>query len=97
MPSYVITGASRGIGVSPVLPKSQCFADCLPTLQLEFVNQLTANAENLVFALVRNIETSIKLQHLLNERSNLHALEADITDAPSLKVSRILLLKMNED
>jgi len=64
MPSFAITGASRGIG-------------------LEFVRQLSESAENVVFALVRDRQTSTRVTAL--GRSNVHILEADITDFKALK------------
>ncbi|KIK41664.1 hypothetical protein CY34DRAFT_761307 [Suillus luteus UH-Slu-Lm8-n1] len=64
MPSYVITGAARGIG-------------------FEFVNQLSAVSENIVFALVRSKATANKLTEL--GRPNVHIFEADITDNNALK------------
>ncbi|KAH8119550.1 hypothetical protein DFH11DRAFT_1565648 [Phellopilus nigrolimitatus] len=66
MPSYVISGAARGIG-------------------FEFVNQLSGSPHNTVFALVRNKNTVQKLEALA--RSNIHILEADITDLKALKVA----------
>ncbi|KAJ6601253.1 hypothetical protein DFH09DRAFT_1355441 [Mycena vulgaris] len=66
MPSYVITGAARGMG-------------------FEFVNQLSADGQNTLFALVRTKATATKLSALL--RNNITILEADITDAAALKVA----------
>ncbi|KAL7274374.1 hypothetical protein RUND412_002726 [Rhizina undulata] len=68
MPSYVISGASRGIGFG-------------------FVEQLSTQSENIVFALVRNVKTSDKLNELANLRANIHVLQADITDHVALKVA----------
>jgi len=64
MPSYLITGASRGIG-------------------LEFVRQLSADPQNTVFAVVRNEKTADRL--LAIRTTNVHILEADITDHVALK------------
>lgn len=75
MPSYVITGANRGIG-------------------LEFVRQLSANPENAVFGLVRSKGNSQDLLSLEKERSNVHVLEADVTDAPRLKVAAAEVAKV---
>ncbi|THH08382.1 hypothetical protein EW145_g2740 [Phellinidium pouzarii] len=66
MPSYVVTGASRGLG-------------------LEFVQQLGSSPENIVFALVRNKKTADKLIAL--SRSNVHIVQADITDVNALKLA----------
>lgn len=64
MPSYVITGAARGIG-------------------FEFVNQLSADSGNTIFAIVRNEATANKLKDL--GRRNVHIIEADITDNKTLE------------
>ncbi|KAF7347322.1 NAD(P)-binding protein [Mycena venus] len=66
MPSYVVTGAARGIG-------------------LEFVNQLSADSENNVFAIVRKKATATQLDALA--RNNIKVLEADVTDAKALKLA----------
>ncbi|KAJ7723333.1 hypothetical protein DFH07DRAFT_759546 [Mycena maculata] len=63
MPSYVITGAAKGLG-------------------LEFVSQLSSDAKNTVFALVRNKSTATVLKGL-----PITILEADITDVESLKAA----------
>lgn len=49
----------------------------------EFVNQLSADSENTIFALVRNEATANKLVEL--GRRNVHIIEADITDNKALK------------
>ncbi|RYP20386.1 hypothetical protein DL765_002844 [Monosporascus sp. GIB2] len=64
MPSWAVTGASRGIG-------------------LEYVRQLSADARNEVFALIRS-QPNAELAELVSSRSNLHTVEADVTDAQSL-------------
>ena len=87
MPSYLITGGSRGIGVRFLdlsLPFQLVFT--LQTLQLEFVRQLGADSRNTVFALVRSKITTDRLLAVRTE--NVHILEADITDHIALKVSR---------
>lgn len=52
--------------------------------QFEFVNQLSADSENTVFALVRSKATANKLTEL--GKRNVHIIEADITDNKALKV-----------
>jgi saccharopine dehydrogenase-like NADP-dependent oxidoreductase len=52
--------------------------------QFEFVNQLSADSGNTVFALVRSKATADKLAEL--GRPNVHIIEADITDNKALKV-----------
>ncbi|KAG1886058.1 hypothetical protein F4604DRAFT_60194 [Suillus subluteus] len=49
----------------------------------EFVNQLSADSGNIVFALVRNEATANKLKEL--GRHNVHIIEADITNNKALK------------
>ncbi|KAJ7625329.1 hypothetical protein DFH06DRAFT_742855 [Mycena polygramma] len=66
MPSYVVTGAAKGIG-------------------FEFVNQLSADSANTVFAIVRNKATATELVKL--SRRNVTVLEADITDPRALMVA----------
>ncbi|KAH7930465.1 NAD(P)-binding protein [Leucogyrophana mollusca] len=51
----------------------------------EFVNQLSAESANTVFALVRNKPTAHKLAAL--GRPNVHIIQADITDNEALKVA----------
>ncbi|KAJ5788657.1 hypothetical protein N7457_003647 [Penicillium paradoxum] len=69
MPSYLITGASRGIG-------------------WEFLRQLSSDTNNLVVGLVRNkTATKEKVKQELSERTNIHIIEADITDYAALKVA----------
>ncbi|KAF7335745.1 NAD(P)-binding protein [Mycena venus] len=50
---------------------------------LEFVTQLSANSANTVFAIVRNKSTATQLSAL--SRTNIIVLEADVTDAKTLK------------
>ncbi|KAF8521922.1 hypothetical protein BU17DRAFT_87481 [Hysterangium stoloniferum] len=70
MPSYVVVGASRGIG-------------------REFVRQLSAAAENTVFALVRSKMTALSAPStVLNEnRHNVHIIEADVTDVKAMRAA----------
>ncbi|KAH9937273.1 uncharacterized protein B0H18DRAFT_969866 [Fomitopsis serialis] len=62
MPSYAITGASRGIG-----------------------HPQSAQPDNVVFGLVRNKSTATELLGLAQSASNIHVLQADITDSSALK------------
>ncbi|KAK4063871.1 hypothetical protein Trihar35433_8579 [Trichoderma harzianum] len=67
MPSYVITGASRGLG-------------------LEYVRQLSGDPSNTVVGLVRDkTATQQAIAQELPGRSNIHILQADITDYDALK------------
>ncbi|KAL5478782.1 hypothetical protein ACEPAI_2059 [Sanghuangporus weigelae] len=72
MVSYVVIGASRGIG-------------------LGFVQSLSSDPENIVFASVRNKSTATQLQDFVNSEANNHTnvvvLEADLNDYKSLKTA----------
>ncbi|KAJ5833246.1 hypothetical protein N7474_001557 [Penicillium riverlandense] len=69
MPSYAITGASRGIG-------------------WEFLRQLSSDSNNIVIGLVRNKPpTEEKMKQELPERTNIHIVQADITDYAALKAA----------
>jgi len=54
-------------------------------LGLEFVNQLSSNPANTVFALVRDKKTAQRVSDL--KRSNVHILQADITNLQELKAA----------
>lgn len=83
MVSYVVAGASRGIGVSIHRAARQMFLFLTELFfQYEFVVQLLAKG-NLVIALARN-PSSGKLAELKDK--NLHIVKGDITDHHSLKV-----------
>ena len=45
-----------------------------------------SKADNVVFGLVRDKGTATKLLELASGSSNIHVLQADITDVPALKV-----------
>ncbi|KAK4173413.1 putative short chain dehydrogenase [Triangularia setosa] len=69
MPSILITGASRGIGY-------------------EFLRQYSSDTQNTVIGLVRNklaTERKVSEDTDLQGRSNIHILQADITDYNALK------------
>ncbi|RYP51125.1 hypothetical protein DL768_003472 [Monosporascus sp. mg162] len=67
MPSYVITGVSRGLG-------------------FEFLRQISADSNNTVIGIVRNKPTTDKkMSEELSGRSNIHILQADVTDYDALK------------
>jgi len=85
MSVYVITGVSKGIGVS--LPSAlipTTFAN--PTTQFEFVKQISEDPKNLVVGLVRDkVATEKKVAAELGDRFNVHILHADLTSYASLK------------
>jgi len=54
---------------------------------IEFVRQLSSNAANVVFALVRNVKGATDLQELANSRSNVYIIRADLTDTDTLKAA----------
>ncbi|EGO05292.1 hypothetical protein SERLA73DRAFT_174375 [Serpula lacrymans var. lacrymans S7.3] len=58
----------------------------------EYVNQLSANSANTVFALVRNKATATKLVEL--GRSNVYVIQADITDNKTLKAAAAEISKV---
>ena len=87
MPSYLITGVSRGLGV-----RSTCSLPCQSKsnlhYQYEFLRQLSSDPENTVIGLVRDKSATDKKisEELKVQLSNVHILEADITDYDALKV-----------
>jgi len=68
MPSYAVTGASRGLG-------------------LEFINQISSNPANTVFALVRTPDTATDLQQLAKAHKNVHVVQADLTKSETLSAA----------
>ncbi|OAX79764.1 hypothetical protein ACJ72_05918 [Emergomyces africanus] len=69
MPSYLVTGASRGIGWA-------------------FLDQLSADANNTVIAIVRNkLATEQKVLDKLPGRPNIHILESDLTNYDTLQAA----------
>ncbi|KAF3906472.1 C-factor [Dactylellina cionopaga] len=65
MPSYAVTGASRGLG-------------------LAFVEHVAQSPSNVIYALVRNPDSSPKLTALAESNPNIHILKADITSPTEL-------------
>lgn len=90
MPIYVITGVSRGLGVSAIesMPivnviRSNRFA----CGQWEFLKQTSDDNKNTVIGLVRDkASTEKRVAEELGSRQNVKILEADITDYASLQV-----------
>lgn len=86
MPTYVVTGVSRGIGVS------KCSIVVFKTTanfrrQWAFLNELSSNPNNTVIGLVRNKPaTDERVKNELDGRTNISIVSADITDYASLKV-----------
>ena len=84
MSSYLITGASRGIGVGHPSPPSliDSFADIL---QFALLQHLSVDPENTVIGLVRNkADTEAKVTKW--DQKNVHVVEGDLSDYKSLKV-----------
>ncbi len=87
MPSYAVTGISRGLGVRSsnrfLSPAHACVS-----FQLGFVRALSANPANTVFAIVRSLSSADQLQDLVrsHKHDNIHIIEADNTDIQSIKV-----------
>lgn len=86
MPSYVVTGVSKGLGVSPIEKHRDLITD--QTLQQwEFLHQLSSDSNNTVVGIVRDKPaTERKVSEELEAWPNIHILQADITDYDALKV-----------
>ena len=90
MPSYLVTGANRGLGVLlslDAVPSSQ-----LIRIQYGFVRVLAHNPDNVIFGIVRNkaaAEAIVKADGL----RNVHLIQADISDRKSLLAAREDLIK----
>lgn len=52
---------------------------------LEFVNQLSQDSENVVFAVVRNKNKIEYLKPIADERPNIHVIEADVTSPQAIE------------
>jgi hypothetical protein len=82
MPSYVVTGASRGLGVRS--PPSLSKPKLTRKLQYAFIQKLASNPSNVVIGLVRNKEAT--LTRLAKDKlQNVHVFEADIVGYPALQ------------
>ncbi len=88
MPSYAITGTSRGLGV--------CFYSTFVSFhysslcsQLGFVEALSADPSNTVFALARNVSAAEQLNDFVahHAHKNVYVIEADNNNQKSLQVS----------
>lgn len=51
----------------------------------EYVKQLSSNAENTVFALIRSQKTAGPLNELASSRKNIHVIETDLSNPTRLK------------
>lgn len=86
MPSYVVTGASRGLGVSPsYISIIINTSGEVNTLQFQFIKTLAADASNTVIGLARNPSA---LESKLQEAgiTSIHVFQGDVGDAASMKV-----------
>ena len=68
MPSYVVSGAARGLGY-------------------EFVQQISRESSNTVFALVRNVEKATALNDLSSSRKNIHVIKCDVTEPADIEAA----------
>jgi NAD(P)-dependent dehydrogenase (short-subunit alcohol dehydrogenase family) len=53
-------------------------------LGLELVNQISSNSANTVFALVRSASSADKVKKLSESRSNIHIIEADVSNGAAM-------------
>jgi short-subunit dehydrogenase len=93
MPSYVVTGVSRGLGVSFTCPLPSRSKSVF-YYQYEFLRQLSSDPENTVIGLVRDKPATDKKlpEELKGQLSKVHILQADITDYDTLKMSNYPLV-----
>jgi NAD(P)-dependent dehydrogenase (short-subunit alcohol dehydrogenase family) len=94
MPTFLVTGASRGLGVSlqKVLSNLPTYLTCAQ-LQFAFLKELSADRENLVVGLVRNkLSTERKIAEELGSTDNIRIVEADITNYDALNVRHLLCI-----
>jgi len=93
MPSYLVTGASRGIGVSRIDRRTHIRRlenrEAETNLnQFELLRQISEDHNNVVVGLVRDkASTDKKVAAELN-RPNIHIVQGDLTDYDSLKVGK---------
>lgn len=85
MPSYLITGVSRGIGVRKrTHPLTVRPAN---VIQFEFLKQLSRDQTNVIIGLVRDkAATEEKVAKELGKLDNVYIIQADLTKYQSLKV-----------
>ena len=68
MPSYVVSGAAKGLGY-------------------EFVQQISREPSNTVFALVRNVEKATALNDLSSSWKNIHVIHCDVTQPADIEAA----------
>jgi hypothetical protein len=87
MAAYLITGVSRGLGVSEIkLSPFHRKKDLNISEQFEFLRQISSNPANTVVGLVRDkTSTEKKVSEELPGRKNIHIVQADMSDFASLK------------
>lgn len=87
MPTWVVTGADRGIGVCKIAAylkftwtnHNPCF------FQYEFVRKLSSDPANLVFSLALN-KSATEANHAEHQISRVKVFEADVRDRNALLV-----------
>lgn len=91
MPSYLVTGSSRGLGLGFVTELVSQFDTVYPHLKYDhsyFMKQLKGN-DNVVIATARNTAASTGLQELKSKHRDgqLHLIDLDVTNIESIQRS----------
>lgn len=86
MPSYVVTGASKGLGVYFTLPYQ--YRIHINITQYAFVKQLALDPANTVVGIVRDIAATEK-KLAKDGIKNVKVYKADITDLAALKAAAV--------
>jgi NAD(P)-dependent dehydrogenase (short-subunit alcohol dehydrogenase family) len=86
MPSYVITGASRGIGVRLVpIPSPLSLQHANLDEQYAFLQHLSSQPSNTIIGIVRDKASTDEKIAAEGVLKNVHILEADVTDIDALR------------
>jgi hypothetical protein len=89
MPSYAITGASRGIGVRRSFEPTDLKVLTL-VIKYALLKQLSADPANTVISIVRSVEPAKeRVAKEFPDRKNIHIVYGELTDLDSLKASEL--------